>query len=207
MLIIKKSQRFYDPDATNQESDLSRDVDFGDEYQDDDFNQGYDPHHLKEVIDQDDLDQYLEDNEEIEPTQQMVPPQQEQFQQLEPLIKKDHGIPAGSQEVAYADPIDLAYDAIKKQEIVSFDYYFLDNDHNRSKGISNMYAGHYYIEPYFTFFANTGNELLIGWQTKGVTGKIKAFGLTGIRNGIRHQNATFEPREELTGQGMPGQII
>lgn len=198
MLTIRKSQKFYDPDNPDSEGDLSHDVDFGD----DDFNNGYDPHNLGSMINDNNINDFLADNEKQDQPAPIVQeviniqPEPEPEQQPETeIIVKERGIPSDARQVGYADPIDLAYDAIRKLEIISFDYYLLDNDYNRSHGISNSFAGHYYIEPYFTFFANTGNELLVGWHIKGQNGSIKAFGMTGIRNGVRYENANFDPTQ------------
>ncbi len=89
--------------------------------------------------------------------------------------------------IEYDVPLQLVYDGIDNEEIISFDYT------NRF----GQYAGTRKVEPHYTFVAETtGNEVLVTFDhTKG---DIRAFIVSNIHPyGVRYEGERFEPKDAI----------
>lgn len=104
-----------------------------------------------------------------------------------PLGNELLGIPEDTREISYFSPIQLVYDGIDKNEVISFQY---TNRHGE-------YAGLRTVEPHYTFIAKTtGNEVLVTYDRD--INDIRAFIVSNIHpQGVRYENVRFEDRPEI----------
>ena len=88
--------------------------------------------------------------------------------------------------------LNLVYDGIDSNEIVAFRY-------TTRHGID---IGYRKVEPHYTFVATTtGNEVLVTYDlTPGIDeskGRIRAFIVGNIQDGVRYEGEEFSPRSEI----------
>lgn len=104
-----------------------------------------------------------------------------------PTSTRKPEIPQQAKEVPYTNSLNLVYDGIDTNELISFDY---TNRHG-------TYAGTRTVEPHYTFIAaSTGNEILVTFDRD--VNDIRAFIVSNIHpNGVRHEGVKFTDRPEI----------
>lgn len=140
----------------------------------------------------DDIENYNTNDDDVVLDTSTGPDRKEQEEPLDyrrevPTKNKLLGIPENAKEVVYFDGPRLAYDGIKKKEVISFEY---TNRHG-------AYAGLRTVEPHYTFMAkSTGNEILVSYDRD--INDIRAFIVGNIHpQGVRYNRVRFKPRNEI----------
>lgn len=175
--------------------DEIRDVDWGEEKPQ--SSGRISPHGPQGVIDEGNFEQFepaiaeLGEEEPITPgTEPAVPgmePVVPDYQREIPTANELLGIPEGTNEIEYDSSLQLVYDGIDANDVITFDY---TTRHGQ-------YAGTRTVEPHYTFVAETtGNEVLVTFDRD--QNDIRAFIVGNIHPyGVRYEDVKFEPRGEI----------
>lgn len=138
-------------------------------------------------INEDNYEDYLVDEVEDRPIPREEYPSDNEFISEIPTGNELLGIPADTPEKIYQNPLDLVYDGIDKNEVISFHYTNRNGD----------YSGLRTVEPHYTFVAyTTGNEVLVSYDRD--VNDIRAFIISNIHpDGVRYKGVKFEDRPEI----------
>lgn len=153
------------------------------QYNPDEANDGF--------VDESNYEDYLvddiENNQEDDLQQDTYEPQAPNYMEEIPTGNQLLGVPEDSQEITYANPIQLVYDGVDNNEVISFQY---TNRHGNYSGLRT-------VEPHYTFIAgSTGNEVLVTYDRD--VNDIRAFIVSNIHpNGVRYKNVRFQDRPEI----------
>jgi hypothetical protein len=164
--------------------DEIRDVDWGDDS---------DP---RGFVTEDNLNDYLVDEIEQDqntedpstfPGRHPVPTTVDDIREEIPTANELLGVPKDTQEITYASPQALLYDAMDSTEVVSFEY---TNRHGNYSGLRT-------VEPHYTFVAQTtGNEVVVTFDRD--VNDIRAFIVGNIHpGGVRYNKINFIPRPDI----------
>ena len=150
------------------------------------------------LITEDNYQDHLVDNlqeDALQPRDQTLdtgePPISDWLDEI-PMGSYTLGIPEDAPEIPYDNPLDLVYDGIDKNEVISFHY--------TTRGYGNeegRYAGLRTVEPHYTFVAyTTGNEVLVSYDRD--VSDIRAFIIGNIHpDGVRYEGVQFEERPDI----------